>query len=811
MLALAPVLAAMTSLAAQAEDAEALANEFEEIVVTAVPGSATRLQTAVSTSVLRIEKVENFAPRSTAEIFRNIPGIRSESSGGGGNANIAVRGLPISTGGAKFLSLQEDGLPVLQFGDIAFGNADNFLRADNSIDKIEAIRGGSASTLAQNSPGGVINFISKTGTEEGGSIGITRGVDFDQTRIDAEYGGSISDTMRFHVGGFYRIGEGPRDAGYNGDNGGQIKANVTKEFENGYVRVYLKHLNDRAITYLPMPLLATGTNDSPDFQSVPGFDAKSDTPHTPFLLSNYGLDGDNNFRTGDVRDGIRALTTAVGLEFSFELADDWVITNRGRYSDNSGGFVSPFPAQIGAASEIAESIGGAGATLAYASGPNAGNAITDPSSLNGNGLAMRIALFDTKVNDFNNFANDLKLTKSTAMGDGDLDVTFGYYKSSQNIDMDWIWNSYVFDVDGSNGALLDVYDEDGTAQTVNGLFQYGDPFGGCCQRAYDARYNTDAPYISLYWASDKLTLDGSLRYTFGSASGFYAGTQRSEFDVNGDGEISVPEQSVSFVDLANASPVDYSYDYVTYSFGANYLLTEDAAVFARYSKGASANADRLLFDGNRVLSDGSLADESTAVDFVSQVEAGVKYRTADGLTLFVTGFYATTEETNFNLTDQTFTDREYRAFGLELEGAYSIGAIDLNLGATWTDAEITKDNISPELEGNKPRRQADLIYQATVAYNGDNGFTGGANLVGTTSSYSQFNNELVMPGYAQVNLFAQYEVTEGLVLSFNVNNLFDTLGVTEIEEGSIVANSNNYLRARAINGRTTSVSLKYSF
>ncbi len=41
----------------------------------------------------------------------------------------------------------EDGLPILEFGDIIFGNADNFLRADRSVARVEAVRGGSASTF----------------------------------------------------------------------------------------------------------------------------------------------------------------------------------------------------------------------------------------------------------------------------------------------------------------------------------------------------------------------------------------------------------------------------------------------------------------------------------------------------------------------------------------------------------------------------------------------------------------------------------------------------------------------------------------
>src|SRR3546814_1066634 len=113
--------------------------DLDAVVVTGTSGTRTRMQESVSTSVIGIESIQNSAPRSTAEIFRNIPGIRSEASGGEGNANIAARGLPVASGGAKFLQLQEDGLPVLEFGDIAFGNADIFLRNDYSLDRVEEI------------------------------------------------------------------------------------------------------------------------------------------------------------------------------------------------------------------------------------------------------------------------------------------------------------------------------------------------------------------------------------------------------------------------------------------------------------------------------------------------------------------------------------------------------------------------------------------------------------------------------------------------------------------------------------------------
>ena len=262
--------------------AEVPANDAE-IVVTAVARSANRLDSSVSVSSLSSEAIAQSAPRSAAELFRSLPGIRSESSGGEGNANIQVRGIPISTGGAKFLQLQEDGLPVLEFGDIAFGNADIFLRADSNIARVEAVRGGSASTFASNSPGGVINLISKTGTTEGGSIMGTIGADYGEYRLDADYGGKLTESLSFHVGGFYRVGEGPRRAGYDGNKGGQIKANLTKTFDSGFIRLNFKYLDDRAIGYLPSPVRVTGTNADPKYEGLPGLSPQNDTIHSAFF------------------------------------------------------------------------------------------------------------------------------------------------------------------------------------------------------------------------------------------------------------------------------------------------------------------------------------------------------------------------------------------------------------------------------------------------------------------------------------------------------------------------------------------------
>ena len=68
-----------------------------------------------------------------------------------------------------------------------------------------------------------------------------------------------------------------------------------------------------------------------------------------------------------------------------------------------------------------------------------------------------------------------------------------------------------------------------------------------------------------------------------------------------------------------------------------------------------------------------------------------------------------------------------------------------------------------------------------------------------------------MPGYTQVNLFADYRFAENWVVGLNVNNLFDTFGITEAEEGAIVDGTENIIRARSIPGRTISASVRYEF
>src|SRR3546814_12738814 len=86
-----------------------------------------------------------------------------------------------------------------------------------------------------------------------------------------------------------------------------------------------------------MPVLANGTNSNPSLGSLPGFDAKHDTPHSPFFRTDFGLDGENNRRVTDIDDGMHPRSTAFGTELESDVGGGWKLADRFRPEERRGG------------------------------------------------------------------------------------------------------------------------------------------------------------------------------------------------------------------------------------------------------------------------------------------------------------------------------------------------------------------------------------------------------------------------------------------------------------------------------------------
>ena len=780
---------------------------LEQVVVTGTVNPKSALKSSISVTTLQSKALDELGAITTAEIFKSIPGVHSEATGGEGNANISVRGVPISTGGSKFLQLHEDGLPVMQFGDISFGNADIFLRADQTVARVEAVRGGSASTFASNSPAGIINFISKNGSVDGGSIGTTIGLTYRDFRTDFDYGGHITKDLRFDIGGFYRQGTGPRDPGYDGNLGGQLKANITKDFEHGYVRLYFKHLDDRAISYMPMPVIVTGTGSHPKFQSIPGFDLHNASMQSLDFSNMTTLDAAGNIRNSNIQDGMHPVTNAVGSEFSFELPNDWKITNKNRLSFNSGSFRTLFPMEIGSASDIATEVGGAGTSVSYVNGSNAGNALSASqlSSLNGNGLLMKVASMDVDINSLNNFTNDLYLTKKF----DNINITAGYYKAYQQIAMTWMWNVYATDI-RSQPRLVNFTNAITGYNTQGGVLSYGVPSWGGINRKYDMGYDIDAPYANIgIDVNDNLNIDASARYDFGFASGYSMGNTNNgqAIDMNRDGVLNSAEQDVIVMDNNHLTDINYTYGYLSYSVGANLKIGKGQAIYGRFSRGGRANADRLLYS-SFIDADGKV--NGHAVDMVTQAELGYKYN-GTNFALSATPFYSYVNEQNYEATSNRFYIMGFRSFGAEIESSIKLDHFTTTAGVTLTHARIDKSNTASEV-GNIPRRVPFAMYNLNPSYNYGI-FAIGLSMIGTTNVYSQNDNKIVLPAFVYFNGFVSCDITKGLSVNASVNNILNTLGFTEMEDddANFVNNKTNYMRARPITGRTATFSVVYKF
>ena len=89
---------------------------------------------------------------------------------------------------------------------------------------------------------------------------------------------------------------------------------------------------------------------------------------------------------------------------------------------------------------------------------------------------------------------------------------------------------------------------------------------------------------------------------------------------------------------------------------------------------------------------------------------------------------------------------------------------------------------------------------------------GGA-VIGVTKSFSDNNGSSggpMQPGYVYENAFLSCEVLHNLTLTLGVNNLGNTIGITEIDSGRS-GPGGTAISARSIAGRTTSLTLKYEF
>ena len=787
--------------------------ELDEIIVTGVAtgSTVTQFESTVSVSTFDDEFIEELSPLTLSDLFAQVPGVWAETSGGGAASNVFIRGIP-APGQFLFSKIQVDGLPVFEEHGIGFLTPDGLYRNDFTTRRLESVRGGSSSVYASNAPGGIFNYISKRGSAvpEGG-VQLEWG-DFGHFRVDGNYAGPITDDTFFSVGGFYRVADGVRDPGFRGDEGGQLSANITHVFDRGELTVSGRYVDDRNLFLLAVPL---GLDDDGDLTSIPGFDAQFDT-----LVSDDIADVRLLFPGGpeefDLTEGIHNTAVSFGTEFEYDLGNGIELVNRNRYIDGETQFNTSIPfsfddGNVVLASRLGQAQAAFGADVdsvqAVFADTGEAFALNDADGLggqNGNGLIGTAGFFPVN-SDFDNFVNELSLTKSFDLGGlGEHDVTASLYTSFYSIEQFQTFGTFLQEITGSP-RNLDLVAFDGDTP-VGTLTQNGfDSFSGGFFQNYEGDGEVYAFVLSDSWeVTDALRIDGGGRFETSTLDGSVE--VPGVFDLSDRNDLltvgSLPTSAADAVTFGTGqfSPFSESYSEWAWTLGANYTVTEQASVFARVSDG---NRTPTLDD---LASAGPAGSGDIPVGELLQVEGGVKLD-LPYLQAFVTGFFSDVDnqpftepvnDVNGQPIDATIIQSS-QTYGVEVEAELGpfYGA-SVNVRGTFQDPELDGLAVSGGglavndafLDGNQVPRIPETIiivrprYEfntASFGLGGREGLNGSifANIYNVGDRFSDFSNTVELPGYTTVGVGARLEFAEGFHIGANYDNITNTIGLTE--------------------------------
>jgi outer membrane receptor protein involved in Fe transport len=799
-----------------AADAAEEGDSLDVIVVTASSGDRSKLNTSTSISSVSSEDIQRFNATSTAELYRLIPGIQvAGTQGDGGNSNIGVRGLRTPTGGSPFVQVQEDGLPTVLFGDIQFGNNDYWTHPDPQTERIEAIRGGTASTLASQAIGAVLNHISYTGRNDGGYVEIEKGVNYDWTKGNFRLGSSLNDSTYFNLGGYVDVGRGVLHAAYNVHNSYLIKGNITKEFgdNRGFIRMLFKVSDTQEPSYNGCITGATVTakavsNVGPSTQC----DLRNQATGYSTLHQN-GLFLVNGVVETQPFSGISTKQRALQFQAHYDFGGGITVDDNIRVARMSG----TFNVQFYGAGPTAGAIP-AGQSLIYANGPNAGRVFTGA-------YVSASAAVHTNMDHMDHFANDLALRYKSDLGGANLDLKLGWFHYSQRIAENWHSNDSIVDAVGNNPAELDLVsglNGTGTLLSVGGM----KGFNAGWNQHFDATFTNDAPYANANLDIGGLNLDASIRQEIFHGSGWAQGSSGNAIGTIGVRQTDPrtgAQVTTNLAYLGYDGPqenINFSEHATNWSVGALYKVTPSLSLFGRASHGVRFNADRLTrsspsyFNANGTLSAAGLANARFPV---TQYELGLKNRgdIAGGrYTVELTGFYSKysissqeISQTNcFAIlginTPTCIISGSYKDAGVELFATYKNGGFNLVLSATYDNSKVSVAQGKPF---NKSPNIPDLTFSGLIGYDIADKAELGLTVNGQTSTPGGDGRSY--PASAVFGAFIKVNPVENLQFGLEAYNVFNSFAL----QGAAGVIDPTHLNAGGAQGRAIKATARFSF
>jgi outer membrane receptor protein involved in Fe transport len=789
----------------------------ETVVVTGRAGVETRLRadTSYSISVTSQEQLRESGASSVADSIRMTPGFWVENSSGEASANVRARGIPLDGFGS--IQVTEDGLPVQHDPALGYLNVDQSFRLDESIAEIQVVRGGPSSIFSSNSPGGLVNYLTrKPGADTQGVLKLTLGDD-GLYRTDGWIGIPFRGGWRVALGGFYRTERGVRDPGYDFNEGGQFRVSLAHDIGSGAIDFDYKRIADHVGFYTDFPMQLAGNT----VLSLPGLDATTGILNGPETKS-LGVRTPTGPMALNLADGTAVRVDQVTAHLVQENGE-WHVADHLRLRSTNQDRIGLFPVSVqdGAVRlnqllpEV-QALYPAALSLQfrYVDGPTVFN-----TAQNGNGLELDAAIRRVRISE-REVMNDLRFSRKLRIGGSLHDISVGTYLMAA--DESFTRYSAVALVDVENHArLMDVVALDssgriiGTA-TEHGLIRYGAEFADG-----SGEQQTGALYAADEWQlNDAVRIDLGTRAEWMHTSGNSEGATTVNL-----GQTSTLADKSYLTGNGVFTPYNQSFFASTWTAGVNWQLHPKQGAFARVTSAARLPS----------ISDFITSPHNSAVaNRMQMYELGLKldsYWLETYATLFDTEYhdYSVTEAV-YNRATETIVLQNYyantRDWGVELEGAFRPERhVELDFGATvqrpvYSSLKYTvlsgTSLVTVDDNGNQLLRIPRMSFSVrpVAKFFGDR-LRSELSVEHYGRRYADDVNLERLPPYTVLSAAVRVRVSPALTLYFNSYNLLNEIGLTEgnLSAGPVSAAKigRPVIIARSIPGRSAKLSVLYSF
>ena len=636
-------------------------------------------------------------------------------------------------------------------------------------------------------------------------------------RGDFNVGGPLSKdkSLTFNVGGFYRNADGPKNPGYKLSYGGQIKANVVKQYKTGSLKVYAKLLDDNTAPFEFTPTVDfIKPRTAGSFTNTSSTLIQSQQFTIPKALSRYSEDINYDTRKVQAYNEI-----AAGLNWEQRFGEGWTFSNNLRisnkdYIQQTTAVVFPFRVDQLTFYGVGGNVGRFGTYEFYdpASGKSYGTVqqlpptapgpprvIAGNLSLPGSDVLQNAVFYNPNpyakisLNDVINQATISKKLKNMSFIGG------MYYASTKATRLSLIPAAQSFATIEDKPKTVAIRYTNLAGQkysltNANGITN----IGGSSYYDNDATIKQLALFLGHNWdVTDKLNIDWGIRAeNFNIKSSFSTPRRVSPDSKTGADGDSLTLYDNRVFDRNPTQNFDKSLsfkDIISYSFGANYKINDGFAIYGRFSQGRKTPDLSYFMDiANQQLT----SNISIEAQDIKMAELGFKFK-SDKFSLFATPFFTLASNIpNFQIfqnTDATYyapprVYQKIRTTGLELEGNvvlnknFSIRAVATfqnsvadSFSVYLANANGSADDKLATYHGNKNDNIGTMVM-ITPTYTVGN-FFASVNYQYMGKRWANVGNAFQLPAFSAFDLNMGYTISKRFQLNASINNVLNTYGI----------------------------------